>query len=56
VLRPIETLALAFERCEIGVLLQCAAPAGGTDDCVMALALAWQAALSDLHGGELRCV
>jgi phage terminase large subunit-like protein len=72
----IETLALAFERSEIGIpdapeaailqhelsaftaetlpsgLLRYAAPGGGTDDCVMALALAWQAAVSDLHGGE----
>jgi hypothetical protein len=72
----IETLALAFERGEIGIphapeaailqhelsaftaetlpsgLLRYAAPAGGTDDCVMALALAWQAGVQDLHGGE----
>jgi phage terminase large subunit-like protein len=72
----IETLALAFERTEIGIpdtsdaailqhellaftaetlpsgLLRYAAPVAGTDDCVMALALAWQAAASDLHGGE----
>jgi hypothetical protein len=72
----IQTLALAFERGEIGIpdapeaailqhelsaftaetlpsgLLRYPAPSGGTDDCVMALALAWQAAVSDLHGGE----
>ena len=46
-----ELLAFTAETLPSG-LLRYAAPPGGTDDCVMALALAWQAAVQDLHGGE----
>jgi phage terminase large subunit-like protein len=46
-----ELLAFTAEVLPSG-LLRYTAPQGGTDDCVIALALAWQAAVSDHHGGE----
>jgi phage terminase large subunit-like protein len=45
-----ELLAFTAETLPSG-LLRYAAPVGGTDDCVMALALAWQAAQDDLRDG-----